>query len=44
MPTNKLNFYNDSDVGYDHEWYTDELMNEVEIESEIEEKIKQDEE
>jgi hypothetical protein len=35
MP-NKLQFYNDSDVGYDHEWYADELMNEVKIEEQIE--------
>ena len=35
MP-NKLQFYNDSDVGYDHEWYADELMNEVEIKEQIE--------
>jgi hypothetical protein len=36
MPTNKLQFYNDSDVGYDHEWYSDELINEVEIEEQEE--------
>jgi hypothetical protein len=33
----KLHFYNDSDVGYDTEWYTDELISEVEIEEQIEE-------
>jgi hypothetical protein len=35
MP-NKLQFYNDSDIGYDIEWHTDELMDEVEIEEQIE--------
>jgi hypothetical protein len=35
MP-NKLKFYNDSDIGYDTEWYTDELMDEVEIEEQVE--------
>ena len=37
MPTNKLQFYNDSDVGYDNEWYSDELIEEVKIEEQIEE-------
>jgi hypothetical protein len=35
MP-NKLQFYNDSDVGYDNEWYTDELIEEVKIEEQTE--------
>jgi hypothetical protein len=34
--TSKLHFYNDSDVGYDHEWCADELINEVEIEEQEE--------
>jgi hypothetical protein len=32
---NKLHFYNDSDVGYDHEWCVEELLNEVKIEEQI---------
>ena len=39
--TSKLHFYNDSDVGYDHEWCADELMNE---EDEIEEQEEDEEE
>ena len=37
--TNKLKFYNDSDVGYDNEWNDDEL-----IDNKIEKQIEQDEE
>lgn len=34
--TSKLQFYNDSDIGYDTEWYTDDLIEEVKIEEQIE--------